>query len=235
MRDGRTASRIVGIVAAVVAVLSLVGVVTMVAVNAFVLDKYNAYGEVPIPGQTTVYLPAGEVAVNFHTQVIGSPTGGGLPVPRLTIDIAPPPGVPEPEVRESYGATITVNNDSHRRVWTMQVKGEGGYTVSVDGPVTGFISPRLAFGDNAGLDWPIWVFLALAVFGADLALILWWLRRRRRIAAAPPATGSGLDPSTPTDEGVRLEQLKTIAALKDSGALTEREFQEEKRRIIEGR
>ena len=46
---------------------------------------------------------------------------------------------------------------------------------------------------------------------------------------APPA-----DPYTPTDQGVRLEQLKTIAALRDSGALTEREFEEEKRRILDG-
>jgi hypothetical protein len=34
---------------------------------------------------------------------------------------------------------------------------------------------------------------------------------------------------------VRLEQLKTIAALRDSGALTEAEFNAEKRRILDGR
>jgi hypothetical protein len=38
----------------------------------------------------------------------------------------------------------------------------------------------------------------------------------------------------PTDEGVRLERLKTLAALRDSGALTEEEFETEKRRILEG-
>ena len=42
-------------------------------------------------------------------------------------------------------------------------------------------------------------------------------------------------PHEPGDEGVRLERLKTIAALRDSGALTEEEFEAEKRRILEGR
>jgi hypothetical protein len=32
-----------------------------------------------------------------------------------------------------------------------------------------------------------------------------------------------------------LEQLKTIAALRDSGALTEAEFNAEKRRILDGK
>jgi hypothetical protein len=38
---------------------------------------------------------------------------------------------------------------------------------------------------------------------------------------------------TPTDQGVRLEQLKQLAALRDSGALTEEEFEAEKRRILD--
>ena len=39
----------------------------------------------------------------------------------------------------------------------------------------------------------------------------------------------------PTDEGVKIEQLKTLAALRDSGALTDKEFEDEKRRILDGR
>jgi Short C-terminal domain len=37
------------------------------------------------------------------------------------------------------------------------------------------------------------------------------------------------------DEGIKLEQLKTLASLRDSGALTGAEFETEKRRILEGR
>jgi hypothetical protein len=40
--------------------------------------------------------------------------------------------------------------------------------------------------------------------------------------------------SEPSDEGVRLERLKTLAALRDSGALTQQEFETEKRRILQG-
>jgi hypothetical protein len=65
-----------------------------------------------------------------------------------------------------------------------------------------------------------------------------FLRKRRgsdrTVALVPNAP---LDPYTPasyppSDQGVRLEQLKTIAALRDSGALTQAEFDAEKRRIL---
>jgi hypothetical protein len=36
----------------------------------------------------------------------------------------------------------------------------------------------------------------------------------------------------PGDEGVRIERLKTLTGLRDSGALTEQEFETEKRRIL---
>ena len=39
---------------------------------------------------------------------------------------------------------------------------------------------------------------------------------------------------TPTDEGAKIDQLKSIAALRDSGALTEAEFEAEKHKILDG-
>ena len=44
--------------------------------GAFVLDEYNAYGEVPVPGEGTVHLPAGDVNIGFHSQIAGSTNGG---------------------------------------------------------------------------------------------------------------------------------------------------------------
>ena len=38
----------------------------------------------------------------------------------------------------------------------------------------------------------------------------------------------------PSDQGVKIEQLKTLAALRDSGALTEEEFKAEKRKVLDG-
>jgi serine protease Do len=49
---------------------------------------------------------------------------------------------------------------------------------------------------------------------------------------ADRAGGNG---QTTTSEGAKLEQLKTLAALRDSGALTEAEFEAEKRKILDGR
>ncbi len=56
--------------------------------------------------------------------------------------------------------------------------------------------------------------------------------------SAPPLVTPASMPSAayePSGEGVRLERLKTLAALRDSGALTEEEFQAEKRRILDER
>jgi len=231
MSDGRTASRILAILAAVLVVVAVGGLLVAVILNAFVLNNFKAYGEVRIPGESTVYLPAGEVSVNFHTQVIGSTSGTGLPLPPLRLSVTPPAGVADPIVIESFGATTTVNSDAHRRVWLIRVPAEGGYRIAVDGQVNGFIDPRLAFGDDASVDWPLWLFAGMALAGVELAVLAWWLRRRRGHAAVADLG----DPYIPSDEGVQLEQLKTIAALRDSGALTDAEFDAEKRRILSRR
>lgn len=210
--------RIVIVVSSVVLVLSLIGFIATMILNAFVFDDYDAYGEVPIPGSGQVHLPAGEVTVSFHTLVIGSPSGGGLPVPQLGFDIDPPDGVAEPAVTEDYGGTTTVNNDAHRRVWVMQVPAEGDYTITTDGQTGGFINPRLAFGHANQHGNLVWVFVASFVV-ALLSLIgtlLWWPRKRRPVV--PPYL---------------VEQLNHLTALRDSGALTPAEFEAEKRRILE--
>ena len=223
------------IAVSVFALFSIGGLITTVAIGAFG-EKYAAYGEIPIPGSGTVGLPAGEVLVSFHIRGYG---GRGMSVPPLSMSVTPPEGVADPEVTEDLGATVSVNDDARRRVWVMQVLTEGAYRVSVDGPVSGYVDPRLAFGSGSGpgITGLLWVFVALSIISADLAIAVWWFRRKRSRTGpsefpevpAPPA-----DPYTPTDQGVRLEQLKTIAALRDSGALTEREFEEEKRRILDG-
>ncbi|HEY6649498.1 MAG TPA: SHOCT domain-containing protein, partial [Mycobacterium sp.] len=72
----RTGPRIAITVAILTMVAAGVGFVAMLILNAFVLDEYDAYGEVPIPGSTNLHLPAGEVTVSFHTMVTGRPSSG---------------------------------------------------------------------------------------------------------------------------------------------------------------
>ena len=103
MTGGRTAPRIFVVASVLTLVVAVVGFSVTLALNAFVLDNYDAYGEVPIPGSSSLHLPAGEATVSFHTQTIGSPNGGGLPVPPLGLTIVQPEGTPDPQVTEASG------------------------------------------------------------------------------------------------------------------------------------
>jgi hypothetical protein len=253
-------SRRLAIISLTTAILAMViavgGFIAALVLNTFFLDKYDAYGEVPIPGSGNLYLPAGEVTVSFHTVVIGS-TNGGLPVPSLGVTIAPPDGVAQPVVTESIGSTTTVNNDAHIRVWVAQIPVSGTYNVTTDGQVNGYIDPRLAFGHQSSYGWLVWLFVAMFVAGLVGSIVSgWWLARTRRkaVVAASPYFPPSFHPSVPVppaapaaaprapigaahepgDEGVRLERLKTLAALRDSGALSQEEFETEKRRILGG-
>ena len=116
------------------------------------------------------------------------------------------------------------------RIWTAQVPVAGTYRIRTGGDVNGYINPRLAFGHESDYDYLHWVFAALFGVGLlDLILsrVFKRLQGRRLVEQQLPA-----EPYAPTDQGVRLEQLKTISALRDSGALTADEFEAEKRRIL---
>ncbi|OBI65982.1 SHOCT domain-containing protein [Mycobacterium sp. E796] len=228
--------------AVVLMVVSVAGFIVALVLNAFFLDKYNAYGEVPIPGSNSLNLPAGEVTISLHAVVVGSPNGG-LPVPPLGVTIAPPDGVAQPALSESIGSTTTVNNDAHVRVWVAQIPVAGTYNITTDGQVNGYINPRLAFGHKSSYGFLVWLFVGLFVAGLVGSILsgLWLSRTRRKAVVAanpyypPPVPVSPpTTPVEPSDEGVRLERLKTLAALRDSGALTAEEFEAEKRRILEG-
>ncbi|MCP9276608.1 SHOCT domain-containing protein [Mycolicibacterium sp. CAU 1645] len=240
----RSAPRALTLVGALTAVVAAVGFVVSLILNAFVFDEFDAYGEVSIPGSGSVALPAGEVLISFHTIVIGG-SGSGLPVPRLSIDIVPPEGVAAPVLTEDIGASTFVNNDAHVRVWIAQVSAEGTYEITTDGNVGAFLDPSLAFGHGSRYGFLPWVFAA--VFGLGLvALVIAgvWAARARRGAAQPfgsPAYGAPYQPPqqtygsySPSEQGIRLEQLNNLVRLRDSGALTQDEFEAEKKRILDG-
>lgn len=205
-------ARALMLVMGAIAALCIAGLVTMVVLSD---NGYRDYGEMDIPGSAVIDLPAGKVIVSFHTKT----SGHGTSVPPLRMDIEPPPGVRDPGVYDALGGSVTVNNDVHRQVWVMQVDTAGRYPVSIDGPVADYEEPRLAFGRERGTEGMVWVLVAASMITTDLAIAAWWFQRTQKRKA---------------DEGVRLEQLKTITALRDSGALTENEFEAEKLRILKG-
>ena len=245
MKSGARRKRAITMTAALLIVIAAVGAIGTWVVGTFVMEKYDAYGEVEIPGSGRLHLPAGEATISFHTRIIGTTNGMGLPVPPLELSITPPPGVAQPEVSERIGSTTTVNNDARVRVWVMRVAAEGDYTITTGGKVSAFINPRLAFGYANSLSRWLWGFAAVGFLGV-LTVVLTaagtGLRRRigstgstiRQPAAAESPAGQTFGHS-PTAEAIRLEQLKTITKLRDCGALTQAEFDAEKRRILEDR
>lgn len=95
--------------------------------------------------------------VSFHTRIVGSINGSGLPVPDLQLRDDPPSGMAQPEVAEDIGSTTTVNNDARVRVWVLHVAAEGDYGITTDGKVSAFINPQLGFGHSSSPARWIWV------------------------------------------------------------------------------
>jgi len=138
-------------------------------------------------------------------------------------------------------------------VWVAKIAEEGDYRITTEGNVSAFISPRLAFGHGSSLGWlPVVFGVAMGVSILDLVIALFWVTRAKTKPVAPVGLQdfpgfSGQDGDLrdevrdapvsyePTETGIRIQQLKTLAALRDSGALTDDEFEAEKRRLLEGR
>jgi hypothetical protein len=230
-------------VAVLTMIASLIGFVVTLMLNAFVLDDYDAYGEVPIPGSTSLHLPAGDATVTFHTVLIGG-GGSGLPVPPLKYRITAPEGIDEPQLTEDYGTTTTVNNDAHVRIGYLHVPAEGTYDIEVDGNVSAYLNPTLAFGHGSNYGKLPIIFAVIFGFAiVDLVIARIWAAMTRRPSTvttfgarntSPPMPVEPAGSFTPSDEGIRVQSLNTLARLRDSGGLTQDEYEAEKKRVLEG-
>ncbi|PRC47657.1 hypothetical protein C6A85_83825, partial [Mycobacterium sp. ITM-2017-0098] len=169
--------RIALVSAIITCAAAVAGLIMSLVLNVFVLDDFDAHGEVPIPGSGRLHLPAGEVTISFHTLVTGG-TNGGFPIPPLQIGITPPEGVADPVLTESMPSTTSVNSDVRARVWVAQVAEDGVYDIETGGDVNGYINPRLAFGSDTSLGWLPWASGGLLVVGiAELVFAMTWRGR----------------------------------------------------------
>jgi hypothetical protein len=124
----------------------------------------------------------------------------------------------------------------------VEITTEGDYIITTSGEVNGFISPQLAFGHDSDSKGTLLVVFAGVFVVGLVGTVATSVRRSRARPAESPAWQAKPPPPThtegsveiPSDEGVKIQQLKTLAALRDSGALTEQEFQAEKRRVLDG-
>lgn len=229
----RTAPRVLTVVGVVTMVVAVVGFITSLILNAFVFDEYDAYGEVSIPGSTSLQLPAGDATVTFHTLLIGTTTGSGLPVPPLKYRIVAPEGVVQPRLTEDYGTTTTVNNDARIRIGYLHVETGGTYGIETDGNVSAYLNPTLAFGHGSRYGYLPIVFVG--IFGiAAAALVLAWFWAARLKKSEPTWSVQPPGSFTPSDAGIRIQSLNTLARLRDSGALTEAAYETEKKRVLDG-
>ena len=206
---------------AVLLAVSFIGFLVSMFSNAFVLDDFHAYGEVPIPGTRTLHLPEGEVKVSFHTQTAGTISGGELPVPQnLQVAIVPPSGMAAPEFIHHMGDTTADNEDAHIQVGVAHIPKTGDYTVTATGTATAFISPRLSFGHGSRYGFLPWLLGGLSCVGLVGVVVSAFvgLRNHPAVRAEPNTT---------------LEKLTKLATLHDSGALTDEEYEHEKRRLLD--
>jgi hypothetical protein len=102
----------------------------------------DTYGDVAVPGSTTLHLPSGEVDVTLQSV---APTDEPS-VPPLSMRTSGRDGVPRPEVVESPRTTSLIAGDKRVRVWVVRIAQEGDYRVDIDGEVYGPYKPTLTFG-----------------------------------------------------------------------------------------
>jgi hypothetical protein len=176
---------------------------------------------VPIPGTRTLDLPEGDAQVSFHTEIAGTMEGGGLPIPQgLEVAIAPPSGVATPKFVQNVGDTSADNQDVHVAVGVVHIPAAGDYTVTTNGKASAYLSSRLSFGHGSSYGFLDWVFMGLLAVGL-LGLL------------ASPFVGPHSRPIVQSTPKTPLRQLEDIASLHKSGALTDEEYEAEKRRILD--
>lgn len=234
-------------------VLCIAGFVGTLVAHGFGGDS-DKYGRIDIPGSGTVTLPQGEVDINYAVRLATNGGGGALTVPDLSFDMTAPDGARDPVVTEDIGGTVTVNSSSHVRVWKLQVKDAGDYSVTTDGDVGGFIAPQLTFGKGSPVPaWPALVFAAGFVVALALLLISGFAGGHgggsgrssvagphpvprwtpTQPASVPPyaAPATTLSTTTPDQELARLAELQKLSDLHTSGTLSDAEYDAAKGRL----
>jgi hypothetical protein len=190
MSGKRTVAEIVVRVSFAMVAVSIVGFLLTLAFDRLVSDDYDAYGKVPVPGSSSLHLPAGDVTVSFYTQLARPPAeeDGPVPVPELTMQLIAPDGVADPIVTENRGGSTTIGTDAHVRMWDVQIPADGIYVVKADGQTNGYINPSLAFGHYRSFaSYLEWVFVALFVIGVlgIVAVVVWTFVPKKARPSAP--------------------------------------------------
>jgi len=141
--------------------LIVVAVVVFLVVDAAILflvfrsrRTADDYGKIPVPGQTTVALPAGKLKLSYQESYkAGSTTGDdidfGVPAAlQVTVESAAGEGldIKGPGFRGMGSSLNTGSNWSRALVGTIQIAQPGTYTVTTQGDLPDAIEPQVLIG-----------------------------------------------------------------------------------------
>jgi hypothetical protein len=133
-----------------------------------------------------------------------------------------PSGVSAPKFIQSVGDSTAVNQDVHVTAGMAHIPAAGDYTIAADGKASAYLSPRLSFGHGRNYEFLTWAFVALG--GASLLVLLGLL----------PAAVVCARRVAPPKRKTALQQLDDIAALHNSGALPDEEYEAANRQLLDG-
>lgn len=143
------------------AALIAIGVIVFLAVDAYVLYRVFAgrasaddYGSFPVPGETTVTLPAGRLTVSYQEEYKASGTGDSIDfgVPsQLQVTVTSAAGgdplpIKGPGFRGMGENLDTGGGWSRARVGTVQITEPGSYTVTAGPAIEDGVEPKILLG-----------------------------------------------------------------------------------------
>jgi hypothetical protein len=143
------------------AALIVIGVIAFLALDAYILYRVFAsrasaddYGSFPVPGETTVTLPAGGRLKISYQEEYRAPSSGdsidfGTPA-ALQVQVTGPDGNPMeikgPGFRGMGQSLNTGRGWSRALVGTVEVSQPGSYTVTAGSEIEGGVEPKILLG-----------------------------------------------------------------------------------------
>jgi hypothetical protein len=139
------------IVLAVVAFLLIDGAILFLVFRS--RRTADDYGKIPVPGQTTVALPAGKLKVSYQESYKAGGTEDsidfGVPA-ALQVTVESPSGEPValkgPGFRGMGESLNTGSGWSRALIGTVQITQPGAYTVTAQGDLPNAIEPQVLIG-----------------------------------------------------------------------------------------
>jgi hypothetical protein len=144
----------------VIVALIAIGVIAFLALDAYILFRVLAsrksagdYGSFPVPGETTITVPAGKLKISYQESYKASSSGDtidfGVP-DALQVQVTGPSGDPleinGPGFR-GMGESLNIGSGwSRALVGTIEVADPGSYTVTASPAIEGGVEPQILLG-----------------------------------------------------------------------------------------